>query len=107
MNAVANLDEIPELCKSNVHVNDKKDLLKKINLLIAGGHKKLQIVTDFDHTLTRHNLDNGDVVQTSFGIFFSIYHIKYVLILLYVCINILLFISSNKSLNSYIFIRKL
>lgn len=69
MNAVTNLNEIPELCKSNVHVNDKHDLLKKINLLIAGGHKNLQIVTDFDHTLTRHNLDNGDVVQTSFGMF--------------------------------------
>ncbi|CAG5044776.1 unnamed protein product [Parnassius apollo] len=32
-------------------------------------NKKLQIVTDFDHTLTRHNMDNGKTVLTSFGMF--------------------------------------
>ncbi|XP_050362676.1 7-methylguanosine phosphate-specific 5'-nucleotidase-like [Nymphalis io] len=69
MNMFANLCEIPELSRPNVFIKDKEDLLKKINLIVSEGNKKLQIVTDFDHTLTRHNMDNGDPVLTSYGMF--------------------------------------
>lgn len=67
MKMITSLCEMPELNKCNVYVKDKEDLLNKINQIIAAGHEKLQIVTDFDHTLTRHNMDNGKVVLTSFG----------------------------------------
>ncbi|XP_047545940.1 7-methylguanosine phosphate-specific 5'-nucleotidase [Vanessa atalanta] len=69
MKMFANLCEIPELSRPNVFIKDKEDLLKKINQIVSDGHKKLQIVTDFDHTLTRHNMDNGDPVLTSYGMF--------------------------------------
>ncbi|CAH0721461.1 unnamed protein product, partial [Brenthis ino] len=69
MKIITSLCEMPELNKCNVYVKDKEDLLNKINQIIAAGHEKLQIVTDFDHTLTRHNMDNGKVVLTSFAMF--------------------------------------
>lgn len=63
---LTSIDDIPELCKENVYIKDKESLLKNINKIIAEGHKKLQILTDFDHTLTRHDVD-GVPVLTSFG----------------------------------------
>lgn len=61
------LREIPELFKDTVHLRNEAELLEKINKIITYGHNKLQIVTDFDHTLTRHSLDDGTNVLTSFG----------------------------------------
>lgn len=69
MTSLSRISDIPELCKDNVHIRNEDELLKKINTLIKDGHTKLQIVTDFDHTLTRHTLDNGATVLTSFGEF--------------------------------------
>lgn len=60
------LADIPEMNKENIHIANKAVLLEKINKLISGGQDKLQIVTDFDHTLTRHKMD-GKLVLTSFG----------------------------------------
>ncbi|XP_032512247.1 7-methylguanosine phosphate-specific 5'-nucleotidase isoform X2 [Danaus plexippus] len=68
MKMLTSIDDIPELCKENVYIKDKESLLKNINKIIAEGHKKLQILTDFDHTLTRHDVD-GVPVLTSFGMF--------------------------------------
>lgn len=67
MKLVQSPDEIPELKKSNVHIKNEEELIKKVNKIIKDGHKKLQIVTDFDHTLTRHTMDDGSMVLTSFG----------------------------------------
>ncbi|KAJ8725274.1 hypothetical protein PYW07_016232 [Mythimna separata] len=69
MKLLTSLDDVPELKKENVHIRDEAELLQKLNKIIEGGHNKLQIVTDFDHTLTRHTLDNGNTVLTSFGMF--------------------------------------
>ncbi|XP_026747505.1 7-methylguanosine phosphate-specific 5'-nucleotidase [Trichoplusia ni] len=69
MKLLSSLSEIPELQSDNVHIRDKEEFLQKINKMIKDGHNKLQIVTDFDHTLTRHHLDNGNIVLTSFGMF--------------------------------------
>ncbi|KAI8440533.1 hypothetical protein MSG28_001781 [Choristoneura fumiferana] len=62
------LADMPEMNRENIHIANKALLLEKINKLISGGHDKLQIVTDFDHTLTRHKMD-GKSVLTSFGMF--------------------------------------
>lgn len=67
MKLLSNLSDIPELQKENVHIRDSEELIQKLNKMIKDGHSKLQIVTDFDHTLTRHTLDNGNTVLTSFG----------------------------------------
>ncbi|CAG9792191.1 unnamed protein product [Diatraea saccharalis] len=69
MTHVLNIRDISEMNKDNIHIRDDKDLLIKINKIIQGGHSKLQIVTDFDHTLTRHRMENGKIVLTSFGMF--------------------------------------
>ncbi|XP_053599646.1 7-methylguanosine phosphate-specific 5'-nucleotidase isoform X2 [Plodia interpunctella] len=69
MKTLSSLKDIPALSKSNVHIRNEIELLNKINSLITLGSRSLQIVTDFDHTLTRHTLDNGNTVRTSFGMF--------------------------------------
>ncbi|KAI5633626.1 pyrimidine 5'-nucleotidase (UMPH-1) domain-containing protein [Phthorimaea operculella] len=69
MKPVSKISEIPEFDKPNVHIRDEQELLRKINKITADGHTKLQIVTDFDHTMTRHTMDNGVPVLTSFGMF--------------------------------------
>ncbi|XP_013140663.1 PREDICTED: 7-methylguanosine phosphate-specific 5'-nucleotidase [Papilio polytes] len=68
-NLLKSIDDIPELNKDNVHIPNKEELLKKLNKMIKDGNRMLQIVTDFDHTLTRHTMDNGKSVLTSFGMF--------------------------------------
>lgn len=68
MKILLNVQEIPELTKDNVYLRDEQELMKKLNKIIRDGYKKLQIVTDFDHTLTRHTMDNGKTVLTSFGV---------------------------------------
>lgn len=40
-----------------------------LNELVAGGTEKLQVVTDFDYTITKQKLDNGEKILTSFGMF--------------------------------------
>lgn len=67
MKLISSAEDIPELGKPNIHIRNREELLEKINKVIRGGSSNLQIVTDFDHTLTRHKLDNGSVVLTSFG----------------------------------------
>ncbi|XP_035458220.2 7-methylguanosine phosphate-specific 5'-nucleotidase isoform X2 [Spodoptera frugiperda] len=69
MASLSSLNKISALSRENVHIRDKTELLQKLNKMIQDGHNKLQIVTDFDHTLTRHTMDNGSVVLTSFGMF--------------------------------------
>ncbi|XP_028043055.1 7-methylguanosine phosphate-specific 5'-nucleotidase [Bombyx mandarina] len=69
MKVLTRLQEIPEFNRENIHIRDETELVAKLNRIIKGGHNKLQIVTDFDHTLTRHTLDNGKSVLTSFGMF--------------------------------------
>ncbi|KAJ0179548.1 hypothetical protein K1T71_005260 [Dendrolimus kikuchii] len=69
MKVISSVQEIPELCKGNVHIRNEQELVEKLNKIIKDGHNMLQIVTDFDHTLTRHTMDNGKTVLTSFGMF--------------------------------------
>lgn len=69
MKFLTTINDIPELTQPNIHIKDKEGLLEKINRILKDGHKRLQIVTDFDHTLTRHQMDNGKLVLTSFGMY--------------------------------------
>lgn len=67
MKLLSSIRELPAFQKENVHIRNEEELLEKINKMIQDGSSKLQIVTDFDHTLTRHKMDNGKTVLTSFG----------------------------------------
>lgn len=69
MKSITNLSEVPEFAKESVQIRNETELLEKLNKLIKDGPDNLQIVTDFDFTLTRHQLDDGTTVRTSFGMF--------------------------------------
>lgn len=42
------------------------EVKEKINNIISGGKNKLQIIFDFDRTLTKHH-ENGVLTKSSFG----------------------------------------
>ncbi|XP_031831383.1 cytosolic 5'-nucleotidase IIIB isoform X2 [Nomia melanderi] len=58
----------PTLKLKHVHIKNKKRLLKIINTILRDGCNSLQIVTDFDLTLTKQHVQ-GKRVLSSFGIF--------------------------------------
>ncbi|KAK9508528.1 hypothetical protein O3M35_006067 [Rhynocoris fuscipes] len=63
--------EIPELNQDNVRMKDKDDVLNKIQRLITDGKHKLQIITDFDRTISKHH-HNGDLTKSSYCVFETI-----------------------------------
>ncbi|XP_033216860.1 7-methylguanosine phosphate-specific 5'-nucleotidase-like [Belonocnema kinseyi] len=60
--------DFPILSRSAVKIKDKDGVIRKINNIIQGGPAKLQVVTDFDLTLTKQHV-NGKNHLSSFGIF--------------------------------------
>lgn len=60
--------QFPTLALKHVHIKDKKRLLETINKILRDGCNSLQVVTDFDLTLTKQHV-NGKNVLSSFGIF--------------------------------------
>ncbi|XP_076666879.1 cytosolic 5'-nucleotidase IIIB isoform X1 [Andrena cerasifolii] len=62
------LHDFPTLKLKHVHIRDNKLLLRTINTILRDGCKSLQIITDFDLTLTKQHV-NGKKVLSSFGIF--------------------------------------
>uniref|UniRef100_A0A336LZD2 5'-nucleotidase n=2 Tax=Culicoides sonorensis TaxID=179676 RepID=A0A336LZD2_CULSO len=63
------IENLDFLNKSNVKMKDPVKVQYMLNDLINGGIDKLQVVTDFDYTLTKQRMDNGELVLTSFGMF--------------------------------------
>lgn len=62
------VDEIKELNSSKVHIKNKHHVNNLIHDIISMGHKSLQVVSDFDRTITRQH-ENGKVHLSSFGMF--------------------------------------
>ncbi|XP_072747410.1 7-methylguanosine phosphate-specific 5'-nucleotidase [Anoplolepis gracilipes] len=62
------IDDFPALRLKHVHIKDKVALLKTINTILQGGADNLQVVTDFDLTLTKQHI-NGRHMLSSFGMF--------------------------------------
>ncbi|XP_043255500.1 7-methylguanosine phosphate-specific 5'-nucleotidase [Colletes gigas] len=61
-------EDFPILKSKHVYIKDKKRLLRILNTILRDGCKSLQIVTDFDLTLTKQHV-NGKKVLSSFGMF--------------------------------------
>ncbi|XP_014257103.1 7-methylguanosine phosphate-specific 5'-nucleotidase-like isoform X2 [Cimex lectularius] len=59
---------MPELTASHVKMKDKNLVIEKIQNIINGGVEKLQIITDFDRTLSKHH-HNGVLSMTSNNIY--------------------------------------
>ncbi|XP_056635256.1 7-methylguanosine phosphate-specific 5'-nucleotidase-like [Diorhabda sublineata] len=60
--------EIEELSRPHVHIKDKNVVNQKLSRLIEDGFKKLQVVSDFDKTLTKQH-ENGKLHLSSFAMF--------------------------------------
>ncbi|XP_059608686.1 7-methylguanosine phosphate-specific 5'-nucleotidase isoform X2 [Phlebotomus argentipes] len=63
------LEDIEVLCSDKCRIKDRPRVERILRELVSGGTERLQVVTDFDHTITKQRLDNGQKVLTSFGIF--------------------------------------
>ncbi|XP_017886912.1 cytosolic 5'-nucleotidase 3-like, partial [Ceratina calcarata] len=57
--------QFPTLKLKHAHIRDKKQLLRTINTILSDGCNSLQVVTDFDLTLTKQHV-NGKNVLSSF-----------------------------------------
>lgn len=66
MKMTITFDDIQELNQKHVYIKDRDSVIKIINNLIEDGVNNLQIVSDYDMTLTKQH-DNGYQHVTSFG----------------------------------------
>ncbi|XP_071822991.1 cytosolic 5'-nucleotidase 3-like [Apostichopus japonicus] len=61
------LDMMEELKNGKVHMKHPEQVEEKISKLISGGKDKLQVVSDFDKTMSRHRY-NGNRVPSCHGV---------------------------------------
>ncbi|XP_044749086.1 7-methylguanosine phosphate-specific 5'-nucleotidase [Coccinella septempunctata] len=62
------VSDIKLLNRVNVHIKDKTRVNEILGKIVEGGFKQLQIVSDFDQTITKQH-ENGKKHLSSFGIF--------------------------------------
>ncbi|GJQ84706.1 hypothetical protein Trydic_g21113 [Trypoxylus dichotomus] len=62
------VNTVKELSRDNVYIKDKTKVNEIINELVKGGTNKLQVILDFDRTITKQHV-NGARQYSSFGIF--------------------------------------
>lgn len=63
------LNEIDGLNQPHCKIRDRQRVEQIINEIIKGGANELQVVTDFDFTLTKQIAVNGKPMLSSFGMF--------------------------------------
>ncbi|XP_067628840.1 7-methylguanosine phosphate-specific 5'-nucleotidase [Eurosta solidaginis] len=63
------LEDIPILNNENCKIKNRQRVEKILNEFMAGGHERLQVVSDFDFTITKQRTSSGLPVPSSFGIF--------------------------------------
>lgn len=65
------LNEIDVLQQPHCKIRDRQRVQCIINEMVNGGQNELQVVTDFDFTLTKqyNNRDAGKPILSSFGMF--------------------------------------
>lgn len=63
------LSDIDVLARPNCKIKDPQRVERIINDIVSGGYSELQVVTDFDFTLTKQKTDDGKPVLSSFGMF--------------------------------------
>ncbi|XP_064646475.1 cytosolic 5'-nucleotidase 3-like isoform X2 [Lineus longissimus] len=61
------IEQMEELQAPHVHMEDPQRVASIIEALIEGGKDKLQVIADFDRTLSRFSFE-GDIVPTCHGI---------------------------------------
>lgn len=61
------LDLVPEIGHSKVHIRDPCFVETSIRTMMKSAHEKLQIVADFDRTLSKYS-ENGTICSTTHGV---------------------------------------
>lgn len=62
------LSDIVALNNPTCKIKDPSHVEYVLNQLVFGGVERLQLVADFDFTITKRQLENGDSVLSSFGL---------------------------------------
>lgn len=65
---IVSISSIPELTGAKCRIKDPVKVEQKLTELVRGGTRKLQVISDFDHTITKQGIVNGRKVESSFGI---------------------------------------
>ncbi|KAH8401919.1 hypothetical protein KR009_008694 [Drosophila setifemur] len=65
------VQSIPALMQDHCHMRDPAKVERIINQFIQGGAERLQIVSDFDFTITKQRTEEGDPVPTTFAMFYA------------------------------------
>lgn len=70
--------EITELCQIHVRIRIPENVNRIIDNFIIGGYEKLQVVSDFDKTITKQH-ENGKAHFSSFGKDLLIFNLNFFL----------------------------
>ncbi|KAJ9588141.1 hypothetical protein L9F63_018499 [Diploptera punctata] len=62
------IEDVEALLKDKVRMRDRDRVEQMINRLAEGGKEKLQMISDFDRTLTKQHMD-GKPMLSSFCVF--------------------------------------
>lgn len=60
--------DIPALCSTKCKIQNPERVERLLSEIIAAGHEKLQIVSDFDFTITKQHFADGTHMVSSFCI---------------------------------------
>ncbi|XP_064537951.1 7-methylguanosine phosphate-specific 5'-nucleotidase [Drosophila montana] len=63
------IQDIPALNQEHCKMLDPQRVERIINEFVCGGPERMQLVSDFDYTITKQRTDDGLPVLSSFGIF--------------------------------------
>ncbi|XP_026479200.1 7-methylguanosine phosphate-specific 5'-nucleotidase-like [Ctenocephalides felis] len=63
------LSSIKELRGTNIFIRHRESVEKLLNNIFRDGAKHLHVITDYDFTITKHTLDNGEPTPSSFELF--------------------------------------
>lgn len=66
---IIRLEDIKPLCNEHCKIKDPARVERIINEFVKGGPERLQLVSDFDYTITKQRTADGSPVLSSFGIF--------------------------------------
>ncbi|PSN52497.1 hypothetical protein C0J52_11214 [Blattella germanica] len=58
------IEDVQSLVKESVRMRDKDKVEQMVNQLIEGGREKLQLISDFDRTLTKQHMDGKPTLSS-------------------------------------------
>lgn len=68
-NGFLHLDRISVFSRPNCKIKNPQRVEEILNHIIRGGADQLQVITDFDHTVTKQTTESGKPILSSFGMF--------------------------------------